>query len=52
LTAITGVLALAHHPELALPVTPWVSVGVGLYLVLRVALASPAFATRKKGFIP
>lgn len=52
LTAITGILALAHHPELALPVPPALSIGVGLYLVFRTAIASPAFGAKKKGFVP
>jgi len=54
LTAVTGVVALAHHPELALPVPPALSIGVGLYLVFRTAIASPAFggAPKKKGFLP
>jgi hypothetical protein len=52
-TAITGVLALAHHPELALPVPPALSIGVGLYLVLRTAIAAPTFGPKKsRGFIP
>ncbi len=53
LTAITGILALAHHPELALPVPPALSIGVGLYLVFRTAIASPTFGGgKKKGFVP
>ncbi|HWE31616.1 MAG TPA: hypothetical protein VHB97_26630 [Polyangia bacterium] len=52
LTSVSGVVALAHHPELALPVWPWVSIGVGLYLILRIAMASPSFGGKKKGFIP
>jgi len=52
LTAITGILALAHHPELALPVPPALSIGVGLYLVFRTAIASPTFGAKKKGFVP
>lgn len=52
LTAITGILALAHHPELALPVPPALSIGVGLYLVFRTAIASPMFGAKKKGFVP
>jgi hypothetical protein len=53
LTAVTGIIALAHHPELALPVPPALSIGVGLYLVFRTAIASPAFGVaKKKGFIP
>jgi hypothetical protein len=53
LTAVTGVLALAHHPELALPAPPAVSIVVGLYLIFRSALASSSGgADRKKAFIP
>ena len=52
ITAISGVLAFAHHPELALPVPPALSVGVGLYLVFRTAIASPSFGGRRKGFVP
>jgi hypothetical protein len=53
LTAVSGIVALAHHPELSLPVPPALSVGVGLYLVFRTAIASPTFgAPKKKGFIP
>ena len=52
LTAVAGVLALAHHPELSLPVPPALSIGVGLYLVFRTAIASPTFGGRKKGFVP
>lgn len=53
LTAVTGIVALAHHPELALPVPPALSIGVGLYLIFRTAIASPTFgAPAKKGFLP
>jgi hypothetical protein len=52
LTAVTGVLALAHHPELALPTPPALSIAVGLYLIFRTALASSAFGARKKAFVP
>ena len=52
-TAISGVLAAAHHPELALPVPWYVALGVGLYLVFRTAIASPMLGGKKaKGFIP
>jgi hypothetical protein len=53
-TAITGVLALLHHPELALPVPPALSIGVGLYLIFRTAIAMSAFGAKKKGggFVP
>lgn len=52
LTAVSGVLAYAHHPELGLPVPPALSIGVGLYLVFRTAIASPQFFARKAKFIP
>ena len=53
LTAATGVLPYLHHPELALPVPPALSIGIGLYLVFRTALASSTFGARKpRGFIP
>ncbi len=52
LTAVSGVLALAHHPELALPAPPALSIGVGLYLIFRTALAAPSFAGRKKEVAP
>ncbi len=51
-TAISGVLALVHHPELALPVPAALSIGVGLYLIFRTAIAAPTFGKRKRGFIP
>jgi hypothetical protein len=52
-TTLTGILALAHHPELALPVPPALSVGVGLYLIFRTAIASPLLGGKKpKGFVP
>lgn len=51
-TAISGGVALAHHPELALPVPPALSIGIGLYLVFRTAIASSQFGPRKRGFIP
>jgi hypothetical protein len=53
LVAAGGVLALMHHPELGLAVPPALSIGVGLYLVFRTAIAASTFgAPRKKGFIP
>jgi hypothetical protein len=53
ITAITGVIALIHHPELALPLPPALSIGVGLYLVFRTAISTSAFGAKKKrGFIP
>jgi hypothetical protein len=53
LTAATGVLPFVGHPEWALPVPPALSIGVGLYLVFRTAIASSAFGTKKsRGFLP
>lgn len=53
LTAATGVLPYLHHPELALPVPPALSIGIGLYLVFRTALAASSFgAPKKRGFVP
>jgi hypothetical protein len=52
LTAVSGVLAFAHHPELALPVPPALSICVGLYLVFRTAIASPLFGAKNKAFVP
>ncbi len=52
-TTVTGILAFAHHPELALPVWPALSVGMGLYIILRAAMAAPTLGgAKKKGFIP
>jgi len=53
ITAASGILAFAHHPELALPVHPALSIGIGLYLVFRTAIAASAFGPQKpKGFAP
>lgn len=51
-TAVTGVLPYLHHPELALPVPPALSIGIGLYLVFRTAIASAASRPKQRGFIP
>jgi hypothetical protein len=52
LTAVSGVLALVHHPELSLPVPPALSIGVGLYLIFRTAIVGPTLRGRPKRFIP
>lgn len=54
ITATSGIVALMHHPELSLPVPPALSIGVGLYLVLRTAIATSTFGGKKapRGFIP
>ncbi len=51
-TAVTGVLAWAHHPELALPVPPLLSIVVGLYLVARTAMLRALSDNRATGFLP
>lgn len=45
--AATGALALAGHPNLALPVPPVLSLVIGLYLCLRAVIARPHLAPRK-----
>jgi hypothetical protein len=54
LTAASGVMPYLHHPELALPVPPALSIVVGLYLIFRTAIAAPTFGPPKtrSGFIP
>jgi hypothetical protein len=42
------VLALAHHPELAMPVPGPLSLVIGLYLVLRTIMARPSLQPPKK----
>jgi hypothetical protein len=53
-TAATGALAFAHHPELALPVPPIFSVVVGLYLLGRTAMLRllPPPSEKARGFLP
>ena len=51
-TATSGILAFAHHPELALPVPPALAVGVGLYLIFRTAIASSTLGKKKTGLLP
>ncbi len=45
--ALTGVLAMLKHPELALPVPPILSIVIGLYLVLRAVIARPQMGPPK-----
>jgi hypothetical protein len=53
LTAVTGILAYVGHPELALPVPPALSIGIGLYLLFRTGIAASAFGKPKpRGFAP
>jgi hypothetical protein len=51
-TAATGVMPYLHHPELALPVPPILSIVVGLYLVGRTALLRLAGPEKRRGFLP
>jgi hypothetical protein len=45
-TVLAGLVALAGHPELSLPVPPALSIVVGLYLCLRLAMAKTYFQSR------
>jgi hypothetical protein len=51
-TAATGVLPYAHHPELSLPVPPLLSIVVGLYLVGRTAMLRVMAPNKSHGFLP
>jgi hypothetical protein len=50
LTAATGAIALLGRPSWALPVPPGLSIGVGIYLGLRVMMAKAA--QPRRGFLP
>jgi hypothetical protein len=50
--AATGVAALLGHPRLALPLPPALSIGVGLYLVLRTFMARASLGQKPRGFLP
>jgi hypothetical protein len=52
ITAATGVMPYLHHPELALPVPPILSIVVGLYLVARTAMLRLAKPDKATGFLP
>jgi hypothetical protein len=51
-TAATGVMPYLHHPELALPVPPLLSIVVGLYLVGRTAMLRLMTPEKPRGFLP
>jgi hypothetical protein len=52
LASLSGVAALLGHPSLSLPV-PWaLSVGVGLYLILRTFMARGSLGVKPSGFLP
>jgi hypothetical protein len=51
LTALTGIAAQLHHPAWALPIAPWLSIVLGIYLAVRTVTARFAAAPRKR-FIP
>ncbi len=44
---VSGALAWAGKPQLALPVPPTLSIVIALYLCLRAVIARPALAPRK-----
>lgn len=50
LAALTGLVALAGYPQLALPLKPWMSIVLGIYLGVRTVTARAAGAPRR--FIP
>lgn len=50
LTALTGLAAQLHHPEWALPIAPWLSIVLGIYLAVRTVTAR--FAAAPKRFVP
>lgn len=49
---LTGVVALAGHPRWALPVPAPLSIGVGLYLILRTFMARGSLGHKPRGFLP
>ena len=50
-TALTGVVALLGRPAWALPIPAWLSVVLGLYLVIRTVMAQVQ-ANAPKRFVP
>lgn len=44
---VSGLVALLGHPRLSLPVPPLLSIVVGLYLGLRIAMAKAALGGRR-----
>ncbi len=51
LAVLTGIVALAGKPQLALPIKPWMSIVLGIYLGVRTVTARVA-ATTPRRFIP
>lgn len=51
-TAVSSVLPYLHHPELALPVPPLLSIVVGLYLIGRTAMLRVGAPAKRRGFLP
>ncbi len=45
---VTGALSLYGHPQWALPVPAWISIGLGALLFLRVLLARLSIAERDR----
>jgi hypothetical protein len=50
--AATGVAALLGRPQLALPVSPVLSIVVGLYLILRTFMMRASLGKPPRGFLP
>jgi hypothetical protein len=50
LTALTGLAAQLGHPAWALPIAPWLSIVLGIYLAVRTVTARLAAAPKR--FIP
>jgi hypothetical protein len=50
LATLTGIVALAGLPQFALPIKPWMSIVLGIYLGIRTITARVAGAPRR--FIP
>ena len=50
--ALTGLLAWTGHPTWGLPVPPPLSIGVGLYLILRTFMARGSLGVKPRGFLP
>jgi hypothetical protein len=50
--ALTGLLAWTGHPTWGLPVPPLLSIGVGLYLILRTFMARASLGVKPRSFLP
>jgi hypothetical protein len=50
--SLTGMVAWMGHPAWGLPVPPALSIGVGLYLILRTFMARASLGVKPRGFLP